>query len=83
MEGVNHVTSAEPVKPDFRHPELDARRMMGMWRDGSIVGKTVKRRGWRTSVVQLIYSDIPGGVRLQDRLDGFYSWNVAELELVE
>jgi hypothetical protein len=42
-----------------------------------------KIRGNRsTAQIAAFYPDIPGGVRLDTKLDGFYSWNVKDLELV-
>lgn len=36
-----------------------------------------------TAVIELFYSDVEGGVRLDKELDGFRSWNVKDFELVE
>ena len=41
------------------------------------------RRGHRpTAKIELFYSDISGGVRLDRELAGFVSWNVEDLERV-
>ena len=40
------------------------------------------RRSAGISKIKLFYSDIEGGVKLEDKLDGFYSWNVTDLEVV-
>lgn len=36
----------------------------------------------KTASIEVFYSDIKGGVRLDRELCGFRSWNVADLELV-
>lgn len=36
-----------------------------------------------TAVIELFYSDVVGGVRLDKELAGFKSWNVEDLEPVE
>jgi hypothetical protein len=33
-----------------------------------------------TAKIQLFYSDVEGGVRLDRELRGFFSWNVLDLE---
>jgi hypothetical protein len=32
------------------------------------------------TTIEGLFTDVEGGVVLQDRLDGFYCWNVADLE---
>lgn len=53
---------------------------------GFKVGDEVKVVGERddgnTAKIIDFYSDIPGGVRLDTPIDGFVSWNVADLRLV-
>lgn len=45
------------------------------------VGTIVRLKGTtETAKVRLFYDDIPGGVKLDRELEGFYSWNVADLE---
>jgi hypothetical protein len=39
------------------------------------------RRG--VAKIELFYSDIDGGVRLDKMLGGFYSWNVKDLEAAQ
>jgi hypothetical protein len=53
---------------------------MQMWRDRSLVGKTVFCLG-RLRMVTAIYVNIPGGVRLDCPVLGFISWNVDSLSL--
>ncbi len=36
---------------------------------------------YRTAKIEMLYKDIPGGVRLDRPLAGFVSWNVADLVL--
>ena len=40
-------------------------------------------RNQRTSPIALFYDDIEGGVRLEEWVGGFKSWNVADLCLVK
>ena len=44
------------------------------------VGDAVRVRGQRLkAVIEGLYSDVEGGVILDRRIDGFYSWNVQDL----
>lgn len=48
-----------------------------------LVGRTVRLKGkLQTARIKYIYSDIEGGVKLDQRLDGFWSWNIADLEVL-
>ncbi len=48
-----------------------------------LVGRTVRLKGKsQTAKIERIYSDIVGGVRLDKQLDGFWSWNIADLEVL-
>jgi hypothetical protein len=47
------------------------------------VGDTVRLKGKkRTAKIERFYSDIEGGLRLDKKLRGFWSWNVLDLEKV-
>jgi len=47
------------------------------------VGSTVRLKGGkRTARIVRFYSDIRGGVVLNRKLAGFYSWNTQDLEVV-
>lgn len=37
----------------------------------------------KTAVITVVYRDVEGGVRLDKELEGFKSWNLKDLELVE
>jgi hypothetical protein len=44
------------------------------------VGDRVRVKGYREhAIVESLYSDIKGGLRLDRRIGGFWSWNVADL----
>lgn len=44
-------------------------------------GDVVRLKGRkRTATVEILYDDIPGGLRLNKPLGGFVSWNEADLE---
>jgi hypothetical protein len=43
-------------------------------RRADLICKTIN-----TAKIELFYKDIPGGVRLDRLLGGFYSWNMADL----
>lgn len=45
-----------------------------------LIGRKV-RYGTEVRTIVSVYSDIPGGVRLDHPIDGFRSWNMDELEL--
>ena len=45
----------------------------------SLIGTKV-RRGNSVRTIVSVYSDIPGGVRLDKPIEGFKSWNLEELE---
>ena len=48
-----------------------------------IVGRTVRLKGKKeTAKIERMYSDIEGGVRLDKQIDGFWSWNIADLEVL-
>ena len=49
------------------------------WPDTSLIGTKV-RRGNSVRTIVSLYSDIPGGVRLDKPIEGLYSWNLEELE---
>ncbi|MBD3407322.1 MAG: hypothetical protein GF411_14490 [Candidatus Lokiarchaeota archaeon] len=36
----------------------------------------------KTAKIERVYDDIEGGVRLDRQLDGFYSWNIEDLEIM-
>jgi hypothetical protein len=47
------------------------------------IGDKVRIAGdTETARVECLYKDIEGGVRLDRKLCGFYSWNVADLRIV-
>lgn len=45
------------------------------------VGDIVRIKGFNRKVVE-VYDDIKGGVRLNEKVHDFYSWNVEDLELL-
>lgn len=49
------------------------------------IGDKVRVRGRRggVAIVQQIYRDIRGGIRLDREVDGFRSWNEDDVKLVE
>lgn len=59
-------------------------KLLQMWKDQSIIGKTVVLiESGERGIVERIYEDIPGGVRLKEVADGFVSWNVDSLRLAD
>ena len=47
------------------------------------IGQRVRVRGHRgVAQIESFYRDIPGGVRLNQRIGDFYSWNVEDLKRV-
>lgn len=46
-----------------------------------LVGKKVKIRG-RVRVVELIYADIRGGLRVSEPVEGFVSWNIKDCRIL-
>lgn len=47
---------------------------------------TVKVKGRKSlgpAKIKYFYPDIPGGVKLDREIDGFTSWNIENLEIVE
>jgi hypothetical protein len=50
--------------------------------DSDLVGRKV-RRGRSTRTIIRMYDDIPGGVRLDKPIEGFVSWNITDLKLLE
>ena len=55
-------------------------KLMQMWKSGTLLNQQIKCQGQIRTVV-FIYADILGGVRLDKLVNGFYSWNVEDLEL--
>jgi len=52
--------------------------------DRMVAGAKVRLIGEReTATIELVYSDIKDGVRLDRILAGFWSWNRADLRLVK
>lgn len=47
------------------------------------IPKRARNQSNETAVIELFYSDVVGGVRLDKELAGFTSWNVQDLELAE
>lgn len=47
-----------------------------MWPNYTLIGTKVRH----VRTVVSLYSDIPGGVRLDSPIEGFKSWNMDELE---
>jgi len=48
--------------------------------------RTTKARethDYKMSTVTELYKDIPGGVKLKDKIGGFYSWNEKDLQLIK
>lgn len=46
------------------------------------LGRTYQPGPRKKAKIERFYSDIEGGVRLDEQLAGFYSWNVEDLEKV-
>ena len=53
-----------------------------IWKVGDEV-RLKDKRFKSTAKIEMFYSDVKNGVRLDSELDGFYSWNLADLEKVE